>query len=237
MTPSLPKKLFQQLTCMGVLTNPQTSPCFLPTNRAGMPSKDSGTKPQSKEHIKSTVPCSKQQVVTVTSSLLKHTVQTRPEKDLSFKDNSKLPIFGWLCHRWKENTNIVEFPATRLHPEGCSPAHLPHRQLMDGACGRCFSCCPAQPCLDPFPPTPWPGCWEATHHHHTLACPVPGNTFSPSNDKKETPQSQHFLTENSSVGKIPTRSRCKTNYGRLRSTSNLIINLCSPEKKARCYPA
>lgn len=112
----------------------------------------------------STVPCSKQQVVTVISSLLKHTVQTRPEKDLGFKDNSKLQIFGWLCHGWKENTNIVEFPATWLHPEGCSPAHLP---LMDGASGQCFSYCPAQPCLDPFPPTPWPGCREAAHHHYS----------------------------------------------------------------------
>lgn len=39
-----------------------------------------------------------------------------------------------------------------------------------------------------------------------------------------------MLTENSSVGEILTSSRCKTNYGRLRSICSLRINPYSPER-------
>lgn len=82
-------------------------------------------------------------------------------------------------------------------------------------------------------PTKRSGSWEAGHQHHSC---LPGSCqqfwqVSHNNNKKEIPRSQHFLTENSSVVKILTSFRCKSNYGRLRSISTLRINLYSPQKR------
>lgn len=64
----------------------------------------------------------------------------------------------------------------------------------------------------------------------TPASLAPASSFDTSlTTTAKISQSRCFLTQISSVGKILTSSRCKTNYGRLGSICSLKINPCSPE--------